>query len=76
MEFKASMLGHYPQHWVAHIMHAAEVIGYRHPDGMIAQRWFNIYREMVHGLHLNPEGKQQMIERLSEDRVATGTVVS
>ena len=35
-----------------------------------------IYRKMVHNLHLNIETKEQFERRLSEDRIASGEVVS
>lgn len=74
--FKPSALGHYPQHWFAHIMHATEVIGYRHPSESVAITCQALYWQMVRSLHLNPESKQEMIDRLSEDRLLSGTVVS
>lgn len=74
--FKPSEFGHLPQHWYAHVMHALEVIGYRHPDGPVMYRARNLYDAMVANLHLVPEPKNRMIERLGEDRIATGTVVS
>lgn len=74
--FKPSEFGHLPQHWYAHAMHALEVVGYRHPDGNIGSVAFELYWRMVLNLHLNAESRDQMIERLSEDRIATGTVVS
>lgn len=74
--FKASAFGHYPQHWVAHVMHAIEVLGYRHPDTDERQRWHQIYLKFCHGLHVMPESASQMFTRLSEDRIAAGTVVS
>jgi hypothetical protein len=76
LDWRASELGHYPLHWLSHIMHACEVIGYRHPDPQIRADFHAIYRMMVHSLHLNLETRDQMIVRLSEDRIATGTVVS
>lgn len=74
--FKPSEFGHLPEHWYAHVMHALEVIGYRHPEVGIAAKAEALYRAMAHNLHLNPETKEQMIQRLSEDRIASGTVVS
>lgn len=74
--FKPSEFGHLPQHWYSHAMHALEVIGYRHPNENTAEHAQYLYRHMVHNMHLNPETREQMIERLSEDRIATGTVVS
>lgn len=74
--FKCSELGHYPQHWYAHVMHACEVLGYRHPVESKRQRWFHIYLSFCKSLHVNPETNEQMTERLSEDRIRTGSVVS
>jgi len=74
--FKPSEFGHLPQHWYSHAMHALEIIGYRHPDVAIAHKAHILYMKMVHNLHLNAETRGQMIERLSEDRIANGTVVS
>ena len=75
--FKASEFGHLPQHWYAHAMHALEVIGYRHPDEKVRFQANNLYQKMVFNLHLPVvESKEMMIERLSEDRIKTNTVVS
>jgi len=74
--WKPSELGHYPQHWYAHIMHAYEIVGYRHPHIGLSAEAQKIYRKFVYALHLQPETKDQMIERLSEDRTITNTVVS
>lgn len=74
--FKPSSLGHYPQHWVSHVMHCAEIIGYCHPDPLVRIKWNHVYSRLVYSLHLEPETKERMIERLTEDRIAAGTVVS
>lgn len=74
--FKASALGHYPQHWVSHFLHCAEVVAYLHPESKVQREWWRVYSTLVHGLHLNIESKEAMIERLTEDRVKAGTVVS
>ena len=74
--FKASAFGHYPQHWVAHVMHAIEVLGYRHPNKGVQMVWRGIYLKFCHDLHVNPETFEQFKKRLSEDRIAAGTVVS
>lgn len=75
-DFKPSELGHYPQHWFAHIMHAAEVVGYCHPSREVRALWETVYLKFCRSLHLNAETKEQMIDRLIEDRIAKGTVVS
>ena len=74
--FKPSEFGHLPLHWNTHVMHALEVIGYRHPDVITGVLARNLYEDMVHSLHLNLEHREQMVERLSEDRILTGKVVS
>lgn len=74
--FRPSEFGHLPQHWYAHAMHALEVIGYRHPDQAVRIEARGLYMRMVHNLHLVPESKGAMVERLSEDRIVAGTVVS
>lgn len=74
--FKPSQFGHLPQHWYSHAMHGLEVIAYHHPDDRVAAQAWNLYRAMVHNMHLNCELKDQQWTRLTEDRVATGTVVS
>lgn len=75
--FKASAFGHYPLHWVSHVMHALEVIAYRHPDKLgISLSAHVMYLRFVDMLHLKPEIRDDMIRRLSEDRIATESVVS
>jgi hypothetical protein len=83
-KFKWSQFGHYPLHWVVHVAHCLQVIGYRHPSntgsrsgiGGIGFEALNSYFEFCHSLHLIHECKISMIERLSEDRIKTNTVVS
>lgn len=74
--FRPSEFGHLPLHWYAHVMHALEVIGVRHPDHGVAAQARELYEQMVKGLHLNVEAAWEMKTRLSEDRIAKGTVVS
>lgn len=74
--WKASELEHYPLHWYAHLMHAFEIVAYRHPDSGHSDNGYEIYTILVHALHLNPESLNQMTSRLSEDRIASGDIVS
>jgi hypothetical protein len=57
-------------------MHSLEIIGYCHPDENVQRTAQWLYAAMVHSLHLNIETKEEMNERLTEDRIATNTVVS
>jgi hypothetical protein len=75
-DLRGSTVGHYPQHWVSHIMHCAEVVGYCHPDENVRLEWEAVYLTFVEAWHLKPETKEQMIERLTEDRILSGKVVS
>jgi hypothetical protein len=74
--WKPSQFGHLPQHWLSHVMHALEICGYHHPEFEHADACLQAYRRIVHGLHLAPESKEEMDERLIEDRIAKGTVTS
>lgn len=76
LDWKASELGHYPQHWLSHVMHAAEVLGWRHPDDVTAAAFQDVYCRIVFSLHLTPETFEAFEARLSEDRIASGEVVS
>jgi hypothetical protein len=75
-DFKPSMFGHYPLHWYSHLMHCFEVIGYLHPDHQIREECYAIYHRLARGLHLRGESHGELLDRLTEDRIAAGTVVS
>ena len=74
--FKPSALGHLPLHWYTHAMHSLEIIGYHHPSNDVRIVAFGLYAKMVHGLHLNVETEGQQQDRLTEERIASGQVVS
>lgn len=76
MDMKVSAFGHYPHHWVVHVMHACEIIGYRHPDVAVRGLWTELYTRFCTSLHVNPEQPDQLETRMTEDRIASGTVVS
>lgn len=75
-DWKPSQFGNYPMHWYGHLMHGYEVVGYRHPDAQIASTALSIYTRLVRALHLNVETKEEFVLRCSEDRMASGEVVS
>lgn len=74
--FKVSALAHYPLHYVQKMMLACEVLAHRHPDEVSATKWMVLYYKFCHGLHLNPETRQQYLARMLEDRIANNSVVS
>lgn len=65
-EFRRST-DHYPHHYVMHLMHCIEIVGYKHPDGNVRQAWREFYEAMCWALHVNPETEQQMDARLGAD---------
>jgi hypothetical protein len=75
-QWRPSQLMHYPLHWYAHLMHGFQVIKVRHPDPNVRVDAKIIYERLAHALHLDPEPDDIMTERLSEDRLAKGSVVS
>lgn len=56
-----------PVHYLAHLMHALEIIGYRHDrvePGIIAKE---AYLELCRYLHVRPENGPEMEERLRDN---------
>lgn len=66
-------LDQYPLHYVMHMCHASEVIGYKHPEKEFRDFFAVVYQMMVYTFHLMPESEAQMDHRLTLDRVAAGT---
>lgn len=65
-------LDHYPHHYVMHLAHAIEVVGYKHPDPLVGEPWKFMYQRLCRGLHLNPETEWEMDERLDADEETFG----
>lgn len=55
-----------PHHYYMHLMHGAEIIGYKHPDKLYCDRWLTFYLRACHDLHLNPETEEQLDSRLND----------
>jgi hypothetical protein len=60
-------LDHYPHHYVTHLMHAVEIVGYKHPDNATRNSWRSFYRALCHSLHINYETEEQLDARLNAD---------
>jgi hypothetical protein len=56
-----------PHHWQLHMIHCAEIIGYKHPDRATREWWIALYFRMVEDLHLCRESLIQMETRLAGD---------
>lgn len=66
-EYANTMLNfhdHLPHHYIMHVVHSAEVLGYKHPDAIIQGTWRDFYRLFCDKLHLNFETEKQLDERL------------
>jgi len=59
-----------PHHFQLHFMHAAEILGYDHPDTGIRSRWHHIYKRIVNDAHLNIETEAKMNKRLGDNEKA------
>lgn len=57
-----------PHHFQMHFLHAAEILGYKHPDPLIRRWWRWLYDRLVNDLHLHPETEEEMDRRLGDDR--------
>lgn len=56
-----------------HLIHAFEIVGFKHPDEFVRTEWSSFYHRLVFALHLNPETEAELDERLNanEDTFAT-----
>ena len=57
-----------PIHFWLHMMHAVEIMGYKHSDARIAAWWTGLYHRMVHAMHVYPETCEQLDNRLGDTR--------
>lgn len=55
-----------PHHFQLHLMHAAQIIGYKHPVGDHRTWWNEFYRMVVNDAHLFPESEELMDMRLGD----------
>lgn len=55
-------------HFQVHLMHAIQIVGYKHPDTEIREWWERTYVRIVHTYHLWPESEAEMDRRLGDSR--------
>lgn len=55
-----------PHHFQLHFMHAAEILGYKHPDSDVRGFWRACYLAIVNDAHLRPEDEATMDRRLGD----------
>ncbi len=59
-------LDRYPTHFVLHMMHACEIIGYKHPEERVREVFSAVYNQIVWAMHLRPESKESLDHRLAD----------
>lgn len=57
---------HLHLHFVLHTLHAAEIIGYKHPDPDVANKWLSFYFYGCKVMHVRPETSWELDQRLDE----------
>lgn len=57
-----------PHHYQLHFMHAAEVVGYKHPTPEIRGWWLEVYIRLVRDMHLDIETEERLDDRLGDSR--------
>ncbi len=57
-----------PHHFQMHLMHAIEIVGYKHPDPLIKSWWNEVYHRLVNDFHLHPETEAELDARLGDNR--------
>lgn len=56
-----------PFHGHMHLIHAAEILGYKHPDLVTRAWWLDFYMEAANDVHMECESEEAMDYRLSDD---------
>lgn len=70
MDLYFRLVDELPHHFQLHLMHAAEILGYKHPEKRIRNWWRIFYEQIVRDAHLQPESEAEMDERLSDSEAA------
>lgn len=55
-----------PHHYHMHLMHGAQIMGYKHPLPLIRTAWNWFYMRACEAMHVHPETEAQMDGRLSD----------
>lgn len=61
----------YPHHFIMHLVHCAEVLGYKHPVQEASQCWLFFYSKACSAFHMRHETEAQMDQRLNDFGVLT-----
>ncbi len=63
---------HLPVHYLLHLLHAVEIVGYHHPDIAVRSTWLGLYWMLCRRLHVQPETQQQLDDRLNAGEESFG----
>jgi len=55
-----------PHHFLMHLIHCAEVVGYKHPSIVIRAHWNAFYLNACRSFHMKPESEKEMDKRLND----------
>lgn len=55
-----------PHHFIAHVEHAVEIMGYKHPNDEWRHRYLELYLRFCEDRHHPPESEADMDERLGD----------
>ncbi len=53
-------------HFLMHLLHGSEILGYKHPNPQIRGEWHGFYLQVVDALHLLPESEEVLDKRLGQ----------
>jgi hypothetical protein len=56
----------YPHHFIMHLVHCAEVVGYKHPDPDVREAWNVFYLWGCQSFHMSEETEEEMDKRLND----------
>jgi len=60
-------LDSYPIHFALHLCHAAEIVGYKHPDLETRDYWNDFYSCFCNTFHMNNESIDEFDKRLTDN---------
>jgi hypothetical protein len=55
-----------PHHFWLHIVHAAQIIGFKHPEPWIRTFWIELYEHACMDMHMYGESEEMMDDRLGD----------
>jgi len=55
-----------PHHFQLHLMHAIEILGYKHHDVSVRDWWHEVYRTLADDMHLSIETEAELDFRLGD----------